>query len=74
MGIKSEKGIIPKQEDEYDWLNSASNSTYGNSNFFGEDLKFEAVDWSKDNLKRVDLRLFYTNLEPESWVKCRWNP
>jgi sodium/potassium-transporting ATPase subunit alpha len=46
-------------------------SKYGNCNYDNE--AFETVlNWNGNKHNAVDMRLFYTSREPESWSICRW--
>jgi hypothetical protein len=48
-------------------------SKYGNCNYDNED--FETVlNWNGNKHNGVDVRLFFTGREPESWSICRWTP
>lgn len=68
FGLDPEKGYYPNAEDVYN-PNLPGN---GNSNYKVES-KYHAIEWLKTTSGAIDLRLFYTDRDANSWSKCRWN-
>jgi hypothetical protein len=46
-------------------------SKYGNCNY-GNDAFETVLNWNGNKHNAVDMRLFYTDRQPESWSICRW--
>jgi sodium/potassium-transporting ATPase subunit alpha len=67
--LSLKKGIFPKDTDVY---NPDVASPYGNTNW--PTGKKETLAWNLTKDGKTDVRLFYYTLEPDSWVKCRWDP
>jgi len=72
--LSNREGIFPKATDKYDWNNNSPLAIYGNTNALVDGVKKERLAWDMTKHGEVDIRLFYTDLEPSSWVKCRWDP
>lgn len=66
-GIVKTKGYFPNPTDVYD----PSKPNNGNTNF-GDPTKYDLLEWVQNTHGKIDIRLFYTTLGPDSWNKCRW--
>jgi len=47
---------------------------YGNSGNGNSDFYLSALAWGSNEGSNMDLRLFYTNLVPEDWAPCQYDP
>jgi len=65
-------GYVPDATDVYEPLNAPSfgNTNYNDANFYLPD----GLPWSSSSGSSMDLRLFYTQLNPESWSPCLYDP
>jgi hypothetical protein len=72
--LSNREGIFPKPTDKYDWTNEGYKDVHGNTNVFVKGVSKATLGWDMTKHGDVDIRLFYYDLEPSSWVKCRWDP
>jgi len=55
-----------------DYVIYSETSRYGNCNYENDGYK-TALNWNGNKHNGIDIRLFYTGREPESWSTCRWH-
>jgi len=72
--LSSREGVFPKPTDTYDWTNSNPLAPHGNTNALIKDFPRSTLAWDLTKHGDVDIRLFYYDLEPSSWIRCRWDP
>jgi hypothetical protein len=63
FGLVTMDGDLPNETDRYD----PDLPRKGNTKFDSE-----AFNFSTDENRDVDLRLFFWDLDPDSWSECRW--
>jgi Cation transporting ATPase, C-terminus len=64
-----EEGYYPDENDVYD----PNQPNFGNSNF-GKSSNLSPLFWDGNTDSELDIRLFYSFREKDSWTKCRWDP
>lgn len=67
--LNQREGYFPKDSDIY----NPDQPNFGNSNF-GDSSQKSAISWGLTYHSYIDIRLFYTELDRNSWNKCRWDP
>jgi hypothetical protein len=71
MGLNLQSGYVPHVNDVYKPDDAPS---YGNSFYNNPDGFLSALAWGSNEGSSMDLRLFYTNLVPEDWAPCQYDP
>ena len=76
-GIKPTSTLFLALEEGYYQLNTdvydADQPNFGNTNFGDADWKTNLF-WDGSTDSHLDIRLFYTQRNKETWSKCRWDP
>lgn len=65
LNLVTRKGRMPNSGDIYNPNLPDNGNTGTGSN--------KVFDWNSDDNQTLDLRLFYYDLEPHSFVECRWD-
>ena len=69
--LSQEDGYFPNKDDVYNPDNPIGH--WGNTRHGDKDYE-DTLAWDRTKHGEVDIRLFYTDLKPHDWVKCRWDP
>ena len=76
--LNREEGVEPRNNDLY----NPNTYLYGNTGLdrtsddeeLGKTHGKSTLAWNFTTVGKIDIRLFYINLKPESWTRCRWAP
>lgn len=68
LGLDPEDGYYPAAGDVYN-----PNMPYNGNSHGGNDAYKGRMNWLKKAYGDIDIRLFYTGRNADSWNKCRWN-
>jgi sodium/potassium-transporting ATPase subunit alpha len=76
--LSSEEGRKPGNNDEYNPNAPNFGNTGQDTDSAGEDVgsfhKKTTLAWNLTKDAKIDIRLFYIDQKPESWIRCRWAP
>jgi len=64
-----EKGFYPDSDDIYD----PDQPNFGNSNF-GKSSNYAQLFWDGMTDSELDIRLFFSFRNKNTWTQCRWDP
>ena len=70
LGMNLLSGYVPNADDIYD----PTLPGFNNTNYGKEDYQLESLAWGSNEGTSLDLRLFYTQLKPEAWAPCLYDP